>query len=502
MKIESIRLTGIRSFEDTGDVQLGRGCNLFVGQNNSGKSTLLKAALVWQGFWFEERDIRAGAEDSSIAMTLAEVDHKDSLHIRPGLSGRMRYAISMRGPYVDTAGPPLSQLQSGQVPVFVQTWPQNFLVPFVARRKAVNFDQNVALNVQAQVTGTFANLYSRIDLLATRGRSSHDIFVTAVREIVGLEIVTNASANGKEAGFFFDDDNFVTLDRMGDGVTEMVALIAELCLAKNKLFVLEEPETNLHPRGLKALLGMVRESATRNQFMIATHSNIVVRELAVDADTKVFRVFRNGDQASSPSAVEEVERTPVAHRALLRELGYEFADIDLHDAWLFVEEASAESVINDLLIPLFAPELARRLRTYSAAGVTNLEPSVAEFQRLVQFVHLQPAYEGRLWVRADGDEPGRETIEKIRGKFKYLSMEEAATFGQAQFELFYPLIFREKVTEILAILDKRRRWESKKALRDEVFAWSKANEAEARAAWEASAAEPIALLRMILARIG
>lgn len=501
MKIQSIRLTGIRSFEDTGDVQLSRGCNLFVGQNNAGKSTLLRSALAWQGFFFEDPDVRAGAQLSANAMTLTELSPEDILPGRPPEAAAMRYQVSLRGSGNESAGPPLVTIGNNAL-VFRPTWPGNFIVPFVARRKAVQFDQNVSSQSQALVTGTFSNLYSRIDLLATRGRSSHETFLTAVREIIGLEIVTNASRNGKEAGFFFDDENFVTLDRMGDGVTEMVALIVELCLAKGKLFVLEEPETNLHPRGLKALLGMVRESAAQNQFMIATHSNIVVRDLAVDPETKVFRVFRDGDRASSPSAVEEVERTPAAHRALLRDLGYEFADTDLHDGWLFLEEASAEAVINELLIPWFAPELARRLRTYSAAGVTNLEPSVAEFQRLVTFVHLQPVYEGRLWVRADGDGPGRAAIEKIRSTFNYLSDEEASTFGQPQFEMYYPLHFHEQVAEVLAIPEKRQRQARKRQLREEVFAWSHANEPEAQAAWAESAAEPIKLLRQIVARLG
>jgi hypothetical protein len=57
------------------------------------------------------------------------------------------------------------------------------------------------------------------------------------------------------------------------------------------------------------------------------------------------------------------------------------------------------------------------LRTYSAKGVTNVAPSLAEFQRLIVFIHLQPVYDGRLWVRVDGDEPGKEVIAGLREKF-------------------------------------------------------------------------------------
>ena len=62
---------------------------------------------------------------------------------------------------------------------------------------------------------------SRIDQLAT-AHPRHDIFMQSCREVLGLEITTKAAPNGKIAGFYLDEDNFVTLDQMGDGVAEMV----------------------------------------------------------------------------------------------------------------------------------------------------------------------------------------------------------------------------------------------------------------------------------------
>jgi len=344
-------------------------------------------------------------------------------------------------------------------------------------------------------------LYSRIDLLATYGHPDHDLFREAITQIVGLKITMKASEGGKQAGFYFDRDRFVTLDRMGDGVSEMVAMIVELCTERNKIFVLEEPETNLHPSGLKALLAMIRTASEHNQFFIATHSNVVVRELGGMEGGKVFRVFRDGESYTSPSKVEEVERTPVAHMELLRELGYEFADFDLYEAWLFLEESSAERVIRDILIPSFVPELRGRLRTYAAGGATDLEPSVSEFQRLVVFVHLQPVYENRIWIRADGDSAGKEAVVKISAVFPNLSVNSLSTFTEEQFEFYYPHLFQGRVKEVLAISDKRIRRKRKAELLQEVLDWTEANKDEARAAWEFSADEPIRLLQAIRTKL-
>lgn len=363
------------------------------------------------------------------------------------------------------------------------------------------FREDISLGPLSILDGTFSTLYNRIDRLAVAAHPLHSKFHDAVMEIVGLPITTTQSNGGKVAGFYFDQDNFVPMDQMGDGVTEMVALIVELCTEKDKIFVLEEPETNLHPSGLKALLSMVRTSSKSNQFIIATHSNIVVRELSGGQDGKVFRVHRNGKTITSPSNVEEVEKSTNAHTELLRELGYEFADFGIYDAWLFLEEASAETVIRDVLIPFFAPELQGKLRTFSAGGIAALEPSVADFQRLMVFIHLQPVYQNRLWVRVDGDKIGNEIVAKMRLNFPYFSNQELNIFTQTQFEYYYPEIFQEKAKTAIEMTNNKHKRSQKLDLLKEVLAWSKACATDAKVAWVTSAAEPIALLKSIASKI-
>jgi hypothetical protein len=340
-------------------------------------------------------------------------------------------------------------------------------------------------------------LYSQIDLVATAGHPRHDQFQRALKQIIGLPITTKATQHGKEAGFYLGEDNFASFDRMGDGVTEMVALIVAMCLERNKIFIIEEPETNLHPGGLKALLEMIRSASEQNQFVVSTHSNIVVRELGFDPATRVFRVWRDGEDYQESSQVGEVPRTPSAHIALLRELGYEFGDLGLHAGWLFLEESSAETVINKILIPGFAPKLMGRLRTFAAGGAGNVEPSVAEFQRLITFVHLEPAYEGRLWIRADGDAAGVAAAAAIRNKFWYLTDETCCCFTKSDFELYYFSCFNDRVSTVLQTKEKAARRAQKEQLLMDVLQWTKENGTLAAESWEESASEPIEALQAI-----
>jgi predicted ATPase len=502
MKIHDFRLTGIRCFEDTGDIACDSKCNIFVGKNNSGKTTLLKALIGFQLSPLDGHDMRPGFQTNSfVTSNFYGRLPKDqlSIGIGPGIE-RFRVTTLYGGNFPNYTEPNLFNINLGQ-PLFVSARPGHSIIPFVAKRKAASFNEAISLGSLTVLDGTFSNLYNRIDLLAGGAHPLHRVFHEAVTQIIGLPITTTQSPNGKVAGFHFDLDNFVTLDRMGDGVTEMVALIVELCIEENKIFVLEEPETNLHPSGLKALLSMVRASSEKNQFFIATHSNVVVRELSSAEFGKVFRVYRDGVTHTSPSKVEEVEKSPAAHMDLLRELGYEFADFDLHDAWLFLEESSAERIFRDILFPMFNPKLVGKLRTFSSGGVDALGPSVADFNRLMVFVHLQPVYEGRLWVRADGDEAGKKAIDKLRTKFPNIEEQALATFNQEQFENYYPSVFSEQVKTIFQIEDKKLRQDEKKKLLQDVLDWTITNPDEAKTAWGISAAEPISLLNAIEKKI-
>lgn len=142
-----------------------------------------------------------------------------------------------------------------------------------------------------------------------------------------------------------------------------------------------------------------------------------------------------------------------------------------------------------------------KLRTFSAGGASKLEPSVDDFQRLMVFVHLTPVYEGRMFIRADGDDAGNDVVKKLKGKFPKLTEKQLTVFSKPQFEHFYPDIFTEKVKIALAYEDKKVRGAAKLTLLTEVLDWTRSNLVEAKSAWQISAAEPIELLNLISASL-
>lgn len=182
MKITTLRLAGIRCFEDTGEISLSPSCNILIGANNAGKSTLLKGILALQGFPFSN-DFRPASYRSFHAITLSDVNETDHLqNIQGGRSSTMRAVRHLAGAALPHQ-PPHIHLATivNDAGIFSSVRPNHKIVPFLARRKAAQFSHDITLPVQQQVTGTFTNLYSRIDLVATAGHPRHEEFQRAVR---------------------------------------------------------------------------------------------------------------------------------------------------------------------------------------------------------------------------------------------------------------------------------------------------------------------------------
>lgn len=298
-----------------------------------------------------------------------------------------------------------------------------------------------------------------------------------------------------QAGLAVGVHGYNPIEAMGEGVSSQLGLIADLVMADGNLFLIEEPENDIHPDGLKTLLNVIVDKSRTNQFIVTTHSNIVTRYLGAAPDSRVFEFESTYEPNAIPtSTVREVPANREARIEVLRRLGYELSDFDLWDGWLILEESSAEVIIR-YLIPWFAPELAR-VRTVAAGGLTKVEPTFEDFRRLFLFAHLEPQYKGRASVIVDGDDQGREIVARLQQKYPDWPAGHFTTWDQPDFERYYPDRFKAEIAAALSQEhDAKRR--AKKQLLDDVKAWCAAEPEAARTAFDQSAAEVIAKLRGI-----
>jgi hypothetical protein len=376
--------------------------------------------------------------------------------------------------------------------------PNNFIYPLLAKRKVSTFDPHVTSQAANNVLPTLSNLTALVDRMANPGNRKSADYLERCRQILGLQVVAYDGDAGKQPGYVVGEHEMVPLTAMGEGVAPIAALLIRLIGAEGKLFLIEELENDLHPDALKQLLDLIVEKSNKNQFIITTHSNIVLKRLGGAKDAKVFKVRCELVRDIPTSTVAELGDSSEDRSALLAELGYEFSDSELWAGWLLLEESSAEKIIREYLIPWFAQSLQQRLRTFSARSRSLIERKFEDFNDLFVFLHLQPTYRHRAWVLIDGGGEEKKIIDKLKEVYavRGWGAEHFRQLSKHDFEDYYPDEFQAENAEIKAT-DRGHRQSRKILLREKVENWIKENEARARKEFSVSAKEVIDFLKMI-----
>jgi AAA domain, putative AbiEii toxin, Type IV TA system/AAA ATPase domain len=500
MRVESVRLKNFRAFVDSGDIHLSR-VNVFVGHNNAGKSSILRALhLIQHSRAAPFGDVRVGASSAEVEIKLGDLVTGNRWGI-PQTAQHPTLTVSITTPdrrggstayqlYYDGSGRTTGDLR---IPA---SEPSHFVVPFLSRRRAPVYSEDIREQYVHAVAEDNGYLAAKLSRLANPVYPTHQSYADACAAILGFVVTTVPSPSGQLPGRYLKSGEALPIDQLGDGVPQIVHMLTSLADSTDKLFLIEEPENDIHPSALKALLTLIQKSSEVNQFVVSTHSNIVVSQLCSAAGSRLFRVAAGSESDQPGAIVTDVQNVPDARISVLHDLGYAFSDFALWDGWILLEESSAETLIVGYLIPMFAPRLLK-LRTLAAGGADKIEPTFDDLHRLVLFTHLTPAYAGRAWVRLDGDEKGKNIIQKLRTKYPSISTDHFDVFPAAQFELYYPLQFRERADTVMATPSGQAKREAKRALLMDVVTWLDEDSERARTALEQSAAEVIADLRLI-----
>lgn len=378
---------------------------------------------------------------------------------------------------------------------FPSAEPQNLIYPYLSGRKTAAYAEAVNLAAVTTVGADLRHIPAKLARLANPDFPAHEAYRAACQRILGFVVTAIPSPNGQKAGIYVDATRTIPLEAMGEGVGNVVGLLVDLAVADGKLFLLEEPENDIHPSALKALLDLVVERSERNQFMVSTHSNIALRHLGGTAESTIHYVESETSRPPTASC-HRVAPDPQARLAALADLGYELFDFDLWDGWLILEESSAERIIRDYLIPWFAPRLGR-VRTVAAGGSSKTGPTFDDFNRLFRFTHLEAAYRGRAWVIVDGDAAGQAVVADLRQRYAdSWPPESFDTWDQNNFEAYYPPRFQAAAASALDLPRAEKR-EAKRQLLEQVRIWADGAPQDARVEFEESAASVIGRLRSI-----
>jgi AAA15 family ATPase/GTPase len=504
MKITELQIENLKSHSKT-DIKFSPSINLLIGQNNAGKSTVLKAIYALQ--LINTKAVSSFVNSSKRKFTQTtkvsvKFDKFETPYLPDSICARPNARIIEYGIVNNAAmgAVRINELNGQNIGVFQQFQrlePNNFIYPYFSNRKSGAFAETINRGNTVSVGEKNDNLYNKIDRISNSQFPAFKEYEKICQEILGFVVTTGESDGGKKACFIVDNFTYIPIDEMGDGVVSLLGLVVSLCIAKSKLFLIEELENDLHPNALKGLLSLIIEKSKSNQFIISTHSNIVAKYLGSESNSKIFQVNMELIEQLPSSTVVEIENTPSSRIKVLEGLGYDLFDFDLWKAYLILEESTAERIIKDFLIPTFAPKLYGKLKTIAASGVDDIEPRVHDFLRLFVFVHTSEAYTEKAWVCADGDKVGLDVITKLKGKFPTWNKEHFVNFSKKNFEEYYPSFFEEEVKKVLSMTRGLKKQKEKGKLVNNVMEWVFANREEAEKGFGESAKEIISFLKSI-----
>lgn len=499
MKITSIELTNIKGFRKLEKTELSQSINIFIGANNSGKSTVLNSILNLQrNGAITGSDITLGEQNGEISLCF-EGNHMGQITEIPGQNQRLVYnpENNQRMIINDNGG------QQG-LNVIQEVEPFNLIYPYLSKRKVATFNDAINEQNANSVFGNFTNLFSKIDRLVTpEFQPANSQYLKACDDILGFRISSLAKGAGKQSVYFVNNLDHIPITSMGEGIANILGLITDLCVADDKIFLIEEPENDIHPKALKGLLNLIVEKSLTNQFFISTHSNIVMKYLGGIENAKIFNLKSELTDTKKEklfiSKLTEVPNNSESRMLVLEDLGYEFYDFGLWDLWLFLEESSAEVLIRQWFIKWYTPKLLNRLKTFSANSTSQLIPKFVDFNKLFVFLHLEPIYKNKVWVIIDSGEEETKIINELKEMYLKSGWQESnfSQFSEHDFEMYYPSIFKDEVETIIGIQNKNNKRESKKVLLEKVKKWIIENEKLAKEEFSKSASDVILKLKEI-----
>lgn len=528
MFIKTIEAKNLRSFEYL-KLDLSRNINLITGPNNSGKSTIIKCLYKLQDTRsLDANDIRVAKDSFQALIQISGISDDEKklfnnekriilpktdpayILLESNSNGHQRESIEQHG-YTDihfSLENLDTHISSGQASfINFLSFPNsedknNFIYPFFAKRKTNYYSAQGGRQTTYSILDNFQNLPAKIQKVISQSFTKNE-FDKLCEDILGFTIgIIPGDGTENKIGIYPRSGNPIPLESMGDGVANIIGLITILLTENEKLFLIEELENDIHPLALKKLLSLIINKSEQNQFVISTHSNIVLKHLGSIETSKIFytEVEHNKKENVSFSTVSEISTSEERLKSL-ELLGYDLFDYDLYNSYLILEESSAEKIIRDFIIPTFFPELKHKLRTIAGQGVDDILPKFNDLHRLFMYIHKAEIYKNKAWVIADGDNPGKTAIDKLKEKFKNWDHSHFINFSKPYFELYYPTKFQPDVESIMKMQNSKEKQKRKSNLLNNVFTWIEENQEDAKNEFSECAKEVLDTIRLINQKI-
>jgi len=235
MWLHSIKIKDLKCFKGEHPYEFSKHINLFVGANNSGKSTLMRALHLPEMTSQPRNCVRIKAKAAFVELRFEDLDERfaNDMAARSGgsSSGGVRFSF-VDNHTVTHSLKFASDADWGEPRHFnfgkTISHKDNIFHPFLSGRKVGKFEEQTNEKTQQEIRTNLSNLQQRLMRLTDPGSDHHERFKAACLDIIGHPINSFVLNSGTGAGFRVDEDNEIALADMGEGVPNILGLIVNL----------------------------------------------------------------------------------------------------------------------------------------------------------------------------------------------------------------------------------------------------------------------------------
>ncbi|HEY8084117.1 MAG TPA: AAA family ATPase [Methylophilaceae bacterium] len=387
MQLKKLRVQNFSAFEDTGWIEFYPGINIVIGQNNAGKSALLRVfedqllndkhrnLSRFANALTPEVEVEYVIEISGRELSDAILD--GGADIAWPVGGQSLTADAIFMDILEKSSATYEIFRKNQSDYFLRN-PKSVVIPGNADLRYIISPKNGLIHLRGYTMNTPENTHyaftrlmkSKVFVFAAQryslGKSGFDLvqklapnasnlagylmrlqgeqgtiferLETHMREVFptiqGISIAP--VSHGFEIRVWATSDQIhpelgISLDNCGTGVAQVLAILAIVMTMQGSVIVVDEINSFLHPAAAKSLLRIIQTHYMRHQYIISTHSMDV---LNASHAVNVLLVRREGYR----SAVSKVEPSDLSDlREIALHLGVSMADVFASDRILWVE---------------------------------------------------------------------------------------------------------------------------------------------------------------------
>lgn len=260
--------------------QIGSGITYLVGENNSGKTTIIEGI-----FMNSDQKIRSSEKQNAGGPSFELYNNKNLLVRKLSLIRSNSYTL--------IENPKIPDSDSFEIIPSRRHWQSSA----GGRSNVSNILNSTAKEQPRSPTSNTQISLALKDIEANENK--YRDFISYVKSVI---------PNFSSFSVGFEDSEFIEYettngvrhksDFLGDGIISLLRILTHLFIGNTRPLIIDEPELSLHPKAQDRLLKLIAEESQKRQILISTHSPYFLNWEYIANGAVVNRVTKNNDSQS------------------------------------------------------------------------------------------------------------------------------------------------------------------------------------------------------------